>query len=406
MLASPESLFPIVNFTLAWLPWKIRKHLVGGKGQMFGDLLVHGGREAFLEYARTLGYGGKWIRDEPDLDQDSTELVRNLGAIFLEMKKQQAAVIPAYLPAPTWASILDSEWSAARAAIEIDDAPAFEKFLRNFFRNGGISGLWGDRRMFDIFANESPWSGIQRLSLFIRQFETWRREVPTGSIDDLDEPRVGNPWGYEMDGRLIVEPSLEYHAQAQRIRDLVADVEHPVVLEIGGGFGGLARQIFRQIPGVRYIGLDLPENVVIQSWYLKRSRPDLRIAINQPEEANNLDHGNFDAAILPNWELPKLQLNRLNVVVNVRSFGEMNQSTLQAYFSEIVRLRPDWIFHENLGSPRRDNVYGTSDYPPLLGYRSILSCESRWPRYNHRSQYPCRENLLCLNKNSNLSGQV
>jgi putative sugar O-methyltransferase len=396
MPAFSKSFFPVMDFVLSRLPWRVRRQLVGGSGKLLADMLVHGGSAGLLKHANTLGLRGKWTREEPDSGPNGAELARTLGAIWLRMKKQQSTVSPAYLPAATWGSILDSEWSGPRAALEAGDLTTFETFLRNCFRNGGISGLWGDRRMFEEFAAQSGGSALQRLALFVQQFETWRREVSQANLDDLDEPRVGNPWGYDIDGRLVVEPSFEYHALALRIRELVADVARPVVLEIGGGFGGLARQILRLIPGIRYIGLDLPENVIIQSWYLSRSLGDRRIAVDDVSRANQEGLGDLDALILPNWTLPQLRLSQLHVVINVHSFGEMSRNTLDSYFAEIMRMRPEWIFHDNLGSPRRDDVYGISstEYPALDGYRLIASSESRWPRYNHRSAYPCRENLF------------
>lgn len=381
---------PVTDFTLSRLPRGARQRLVK-------SLVAGGRREETLEQARALGIRDRWTREEPDSGADGAGLARALGEVWLRMKARQSTVPPAYLPAPAWASVLDDEWSGPRGWLEAGDVTAFEGFLRNFFRNGGISGLWGNRRMFDDFASPPHcWSDLDRLAMFVKQFGAWRREVPGGDLDDLDEVRVGNPWGYDVDGRLVVEPTFEYHTLALRIRDLVAGVARPIILEIGGGFGGLARQILRLVPGVRYIGLDLPENVVIQSWYLTRSLPDRRINFGAGEGANRPDLGETDALILPNWALADLHLTRLDAVVNVHSFGEMDYGTLDTYFTEIVRLRPEWVFHENLGSPRRDGIYGISsvEYPPLHGYRLVASCESRWPRYDRHSAYPCRESLF------------
>lgn len=393
-----KSFLPTMNFILSRLPYKVRRPLVGSR-QLLMDLLVYGGREGFLEHARALGIRDKWIDDEPDPRGDGVELARALGTVWLGMKERQHTVAPAYLPAPAWASILDAEWSRPRGWLEKGELALFESFLRNFFREGGISGLWGAFRMFDDFVSIGRWDDLQRLRMFVKQFEAWHREVPVYTLDDLDQPRVGNPWGYDVDGRLVVEPAFEYHALALRIRELVANVAHPIVLEIGGGFGGLARQLLRLVPGIRYVGLDLPENVIIQSWYLSRSLPDRRIRVDELERANQ-DLTETDALLLPNWALPDLHLSQLDVVVNVHSFGEMSRRTLEAYFGEIVRLQPEWIFHDNLGSPRGDDYYGipSTEYPPLHGYRLVMSSESRWPRYDHHSQYPCRENLLRLHR--------
>jgi hypothetical protein len=78
--------------------------------------------------------------------------------------------------------------------------------------------------MFEEFTTAPAWQARSRLKSFIQEFEAWRREVPGATLDDVDQPRVGNPWGYNMDGPLVVEPAFEYHFLALRIRDLVADM--------------------------------------------------------------------------------------------------------------------------------------------------------------------------------------
>ena len=150
----------------------------------------------------------------------------------------------------------------------------------------------------------------------------------------------------------------------------------------------------RGMPNVHYIGIDLPENILVQSWYLKNTLPDRRVAFQTDADMSDITEA--DALPLRNWAIERLNLPRLDLVVNVHSFGEMNLASLEAYFGEIVRLAPEWVFHDNLAAPRRDSLYGipSSEYPALPGYQLIAACESRWPRYDPSSLYPCREQLF------------
>src|SRR5450631_817244 len=106
-----DSLFQVVDFALTWLPWRVRRHMLGGNGQLLGDLLVHGGRKGFLEHARGLGFQGKWTREESDSGGGGLNLARMLGATWQKMKERQIGVSSPYLPAPGWASILNTEWA-------------------------------------------------------------------------------------------------------------------------------------------------------------------------------------------------------------------------------------------------------------------------------------------------------
>ena len=75
-----------------------------------------------------------------------------------------------------------------------------------------------------------------------------------------------------------------------------------MVVEIGGGFGGLAYHLLRCRPDVTYIGLDLPEYLLIQSYYLSCTFPDKRILVYQADgpaiDAATLD--GYDVLLLPN----------------------------------------------------------------------------------------------------------
>lgn len=390
MAAARLSFFWVLDQILTRLPQLVRQRLVNDRALLL-DLLTHGGRRGFAAYAQAIGYRGRWLRETPGAGPPARALARRLGKTLNRMKSHQRTVAAEYQPAPAWGELLDGEWTQPRRAVEQGDGAGFERFLDNFFRNGGIAGFWGAGRMYEDFAGLSGWPELQRLAGFLRQFEAWRREHPACSIEELAEPAVGNPWGYDIAGRLVVEPGFEYHSLASRVNQLLPGNARPVVVEIGGGYGGLARQLIKQIPGLRYVGLDLPENAVIQAWYLGRSLPACNVvcAVAWPG-----DDG-ASATLLPNWEIAALQ-GPVDVVLNTHSFGEMSRSTLAAYFVQIARLAPMWVYHDNLSAPRRDGFYGltASEFPDLPGYQLVMSAESRWPRYRHESPYPCREYLF------------
>lgn len=383
----------VLDLALSLTPRKIRR-LGELRAGLIGDLFPFGGRRNFEAQMRSLGLLGKWTANAPG-EPGKSGLAQELGELLIVMKERQKSVPSEYLPAAGWRSILEEEWAEALTMLSRRDFNAFGGFLGNFFRNGAISGFWGNRGLFTEFARERSWQEVARRMLFYKQLMAWRREVPGAAIEDLDQPRVGNPWGYNLCGRLVIEPAFEYHALSKGICQLLSNRSSPTVLEIGGGFGGLAYQMLRQIPGLRYIGVDLPENTVIQSWFLSHALPTCRVELCRAGSCEMSSAAG--AALLPNWELETLRNVEVDVVVNIRSFGEMSRPTLESYFASLVRLQPQWIVHENLCRARGDNLYGisSSEYPPFPGYRLVTSNESRWPRYGHHSGYPCREWYYC-----------
>ena len=52
------------------------------------------------------------------------------------------------------------------------------------------------------------------------------------AVEELAAPRIGNPWGYVVDGHVLYEPVFEYHYQARYFQGLVADVLITIVAPV------------------------------------------------------------------------------------------------------------------------------------------------------------------------------
>src|SRR5205814_238972 len=143
---------------------------------------------------------------------------------------------------------------------------------------------------------------------------------------------------------------FEYNFQAHYLGRLLVDIESPVVIEIGGGFGGLAYQLLCRRPAIKYVGFDLPENLLIQSYYLSCIFPNARILTygddSPPLTRKQLDA--YDVVLLPNFELRRADSLIADLVVNVRSLSEMASATIAEYIAQIDRVGRLFFFHENI----------------------------------------------------------
>lgn len=220
-------------------------------------------------------------------------------------------------------------------------------------------------------------------------------DVPTS---ELDAPAVGNPWGYVVDGQLLYEPVCEYHYHAYYTRKLMSSVPSPVVLEIGGGFGGLAYQLLKRGTDVTYIGLDLPEASFLQAYYLASTLPHLKIRTFQSADERITSEmlQEYDVVLMPNFMLPQIDAGVVDLALNIRSLSEMPAQTIAEYLAQLDRIGPLFVFHENLSRERKDGLHGipSSEFPALKNYVQVTEAESRWPRYDRSSGYPCHENLF------------
>ena len=76
----------------------------------------------------------------------------------------------------------------------------------------------------------------------------WKEFAPRTNISALSMPDIGNPFGVTVNGRLIAPFQPRHDYCAQKIHSLAPKS----VLEIGGGYGGLALQLSRRT-SVKYI---------------------------------------------------------------------------------------------------------------------------------------------------------
>lgn len=271
------------------------------------------------------------------------------------------------------------------------------RYLRNFFRNDSVWGLWDKRNYpFVYFLNMSSLDVALKNRIMSAHHHAWKEAFPSLDSSDLEAPRIGNPWGYIFQGHLVYEPAFEYNFQAHYIDHLLYEKDSPMILEIGGGFGGLAYHLLKNLKRpVKYIGLDLPEKMLLQSYYLSCSFPELRLfsydGMGWPDNPDD-----YDVILLPNFLLNKVPDMYADMLVNFRSLSEMSYETISEYLKQFDRIGRLFFYHKNIHRKRKEDTHGipSMDFPRLRTFTEVYSCESRWLKYGADSVYPFHENLF------------
>jgi putative sugar O-methyltransferase len=108
-----------------------------------------------------------------------------------------------------------------------------------------------------------------------------------------------------------------------------------VILEIGGGFGSLARIIIND-KKCKYFLIDLPEANLMSNYYLQSYFPEKKIFNYSDYKEKKLDDviQNYDIFILPPETLDKQNI-KFDFIINSRSFMEMNKKIIKEYFNLI-----------------------------------------------------------------------
>jgi putative sugar O-methyltransferase len=177
------------------------------------------------------------------------------------------------------------------------------------------------------------------------------RDKLAGSGFDLSQisyPLIGNPAGIPLNDSTIQIETLRHAYNAFRIRKLLENCESPVVVEIGGGFGGQAYQTVvhcRQSghPVGKYLNFDIPEVQIVASYFLLKAFPEEKICLfGEGEPADS-----FTIGVFPHFAIDSLADLSADLVFNSHSFSEMDSEAALHYLSIVNRVCRKYFMHIN-----------------------------------------------------------
>lgn len=149
----------------------------------------------------------------------------------------------------------------------------------------------------------------------------------------VPEPESLGGFGYPIDGGLYNLDTLKFlevlvGMRRSGILDQLSRTSRPVVVEIGGGWGGLAYQIKTLIPDATYVIVDLPEVFLFSAVYLGALFPDARHVFATGTDATP---AGADFVYVSNTNIDAIRTMSPDVMVNVASFQEMTTAQVDAY---------------------------------------------------------------------------
>jgi SAM-dependent methyltransferase len=107
-------------------------------------------------------------------------------------------------------------------------------------------------------------------------------------------------------------------------------------IEIGCGYGGLARIYELMNPGISYTLVDLPESLFFAHNYLMLNFPDAKILYLDEDNQQKLDE-HYDFVFVPVQASPLLAGRSFDVVTNTASLQEMTGETVAFWMDFIER---------------------------------------------------------------------
>ncbi|WP_133556900.1 putative sugar O-methyltransferase [Pedobacter duraquae] len=281
-----------------------------------------------------------------------TNIIDRVMASYNKAKSNQKSFSSAYQVGNEWLPIYERHMGDVIKALGSSDAAATKTIYENFMREDcsvGLHGLPIDMKEAYFSGNISNLNSDIHLHDSIYRYSHWLNLTENKySLKDLQMPDYGNPYGYFVNNEFIRVGAEYLHYYASRIQELIQEEKgRKVVVELGGGYGGLGYFLTRMESDLCYIDFDLPENMALTAYYLLSSFPGKKILLYGEDEFNEQSSSNYDIIIMPNFELPKLASNIADLVFNSYSLAEMSTDTISTYIPTLKEACKKHFFHVN-----------------------------------------------------------
>lgn len=302
------------------------------------------------------------------------ELVDRVIKAYEAAKRDQQSASEEYQPNGEWATLIESKLTAFR------NRGSMGQVLESFFRNEeAFGGLY--EYASPLYLRPSARNLMTRVlfvNSMLHDYRVWT-ELTGKTIDSIRVPWAGNPFGYFIDGTLAVHANFRHHYAAEKAVTLIGG--KGVIVEIGGGWGDVAYFALKH-PGVHYLDFDLPEILLLASYWLCVTLPDRKITLYGEENPETVlaNIEKYDAILYPNFRLPLLSENSVDIFVNAHSLSEMRSDTIREYLGQISRTCKRYFLSENSDKPHY--TLGHTEIPAstfsIEGFRLLNKAISPW----------------------------
>jgi putative sugar O-methyltransferase len=319
-----------------------------------------------------------------DGPHDDTALLERICTAYCKSVEEQK-IAPSLCDATAWwQQLRQRSLRPVMSALLAGDLATLRPMYRNFFRDPCSAGLisvpYGMTRAYFGKAIKNVHRHYY-LSDVLHRIEYWKTQTSGQfTLQELAAPQVGNPFGAIIEGTLVEAGAPYRHYCAQQIYRTLSSDESTVV-EIGGGFGGMAYYLLRDRTGMKYINFDVPETIALASYYLIRAFPNLTFLLYGEEELNKGAIAQADVVLLPLFGMTRVPAQIAEASFSSHSMSDISQDAFRDYLNAIARMTKKYFLCmgvERSNAPVSESI---SRY-----HRGFHLCEKRlsgW--HNHRN---------------------
>lgn len=296
-------------------------------------------------------------------DINDEALFQRIIDSYNRAKTVQAKSEDIYQVSNEWLPIYQSHMQEITEALMSRSVSKVSAIYNNYFREPCSVGLHGlPIDMAAHFFSGKIRTGDKKLFLndFIHRYEVWKSTIGRSCENSaLQSPDIGNPYGYFVEGQFIKVGADYLHYYATIISRLIRGRGRKVVMELGGGYGGMAYYLIRDNADVTYVDFDLPENLALTAFHLLSAFPDKKIALYGEIDLASANLEQYDIVLMPNFEISKIGSDGVDLAFNSYSLAEMSRETIDTYIYHFNRAAKKFIYHVN---HTRDSLVSADEF--------------------------------------------
>ena len=159
----------------------------------------------------------------------------------------------------------------------------------------------------------------------------------------ISPPRQLGEIGWNCDGRTVSFDTYTYLERLaalhdcgliDRLREIANSGRTPLIVEIGGGFGGLSYYLSQLVPQARIVIVDIPESLIFSSLYLSLLLPQQEQIYARPAVTDQpLVPATPGCTFVPNYLFDKVIETDVDfdLAINTLSMSEMDEEQVEYY---------------------------------------------------------------------------
>ncbi|NRA66669.1 MAG: putative sugar O-methyltransferase [Pseudobacteriovorax sp.] len=221
-------------------------------------------------------------------------------------------------------------------------------------------------------------SFLQSLEL-IMEYHKMSDAIDHDILMSISESKIGGSYCPVYRGQRLSQRLLTHAYYVTQLRKFthIKNNSETVILDLGGAYGGLLRQIGHYYSKAKLILIELPEVVAMGSYFLQAAFPEKKVATLADLKYlshNSIDLSTADIFVLPTWCIELLETNSIDLVVNSTSLGEMSTEYGIFYLENIERICKRYFFSNNRGtsSIEKYDDFGFYNWPLKKSWETRL----------------------------------